>query len=137
MNYFFSGTLIFLLGGFAAIFLKEKYKSVIFLAFAAAAQFFILPDAVSVLIYGGKLQAQIYFTGPIGVSFIRMDPLAAVFVLIISIGSLLAAIYSISYMKMYSGNKAGLSSYYFFLGMMTSSMLLVVTVQNAILFLIP
>lgn len=136
MNYFFTGTLLFFLGGLAAIFLKEKYKALAFLAFAAAAQFFILPDAVNVLIYGGKLEAQLYFNGPIGVSFIRLDPLATVFVLIISIGSLLAAIYSIAYMKMYSGNKAGLSSYYFFLGMMASSMLLVVTVQNAILFLI-
>ena len=39
-------------------------------------------------------------------------------------------------MKMYSGDSAGLSSYYFFLGVMASSMLLVVIVQNALFFLL-
>lgn len=136
MNYFFIGTLLFLLGGLAAIFIKEKFKAVVFLIFAAAAQFFILPDVFNALINGSIFEAHLYFTEPIGISFIRLDPLAAIFVLIISIGALLAAVYSAAYMKMYSGKKAELSTYYFFLGLMTSSMLLVVTVQNAILFLI-
>jgi formate hydrogenlyase subunit 3/multisubunit Na+/H+ antiporter MnhD subunit len=136
MNYFFIGTLLFTLGGICAIFFKEKFKALVFLIFAAAAQFFILPDAFNALLIGSKYEALLYFTQPIGLSFIRLDPLAAIFVLIISIGALLAVVYSISYMKMYSGRKAELSAYYFFLGVMTSSMLLVVTVQNAILFLI-
>jgi len=136
MNYFFTGILLFSLGGFIPIFLKEKFKAAVFLIFAAAAQFFILPDVFNALINGSVFEAHLYFTEPIGISFIRLDPLAAIFVLIISIGGFLAAVYSVSYMKMYSGKKAELSMYYFFLGLMTSSMFLVVTVQNAILFLI-
>jgi formate hydrogenlyase subunit 3/multisubunit Na+/H+ antiporter MnhD subunit len=130
------GTLLFSIGGFASIFLKEKYKALVFFFFAAAAQYFLLPGVFNVLLSGIRLEARLQFTGPIGISYIRIDPLAAIFILIISIGALLAAVYSISYMKMYSGKRANLSSYYFFLGLMISSMLLVVTAQNAILFLI-
>jgi formate hydrogenlyase subunit 3/multisubunit Na+/H+ antiporter MnhD subunit len=136
MNFFFTGTLLLFIGGITTIFVKEKYKALVFLIFAASAQIFILPGVFNVLIYGNILETQLQFTEPIGISFIRLDPLAAIFVLIISIGALLTAVYSIAYMKMYSGKKAELSTYYLFLGIMISSMLLVVTVQNAILFLI-
>ncbi|MHB1686731.1 MAG: proton-conducting transporter transmembrane domain-containing protein [Ignavibacteriaceae bacterium] len=136
MNNIFIGTILFFAGGLFAIFFKEKFKGITFLVFAAIAQVFILPETLRILLNGGQTEARLFFSEPIGISFLRLDPLAAMFVLIISLGSLLAAIYSTGYMKMYSGNKAALSSYYFFLGMMTSSMLLVVTVQNAILFLI-
>jgi formate hydrogenlyase subunit 3/multisubunit Na+/H+ antiporter MnhD subunit len=136
MNFFFTGTLLFSIGGFAAIFLKEKYKALVFLILAVTAQYFILPDIFNVLISGTRLEAPVQFTGPIGISYIRIDPLSAFFVLIISVGALLVAVYSCAYMKTYYGKKAGLSTYYLFLGILISSMLLVVTVQNAILFLI-
>jgi hydrogenase-4 component B len=133
---FFAGTALFFIGGLAAIFVKEKFKAIAFLVFAVLAEFFLLPSIMRILLYGGQLETQLAFSIPIGISFIRLDPLAALFTLIISLGSLLAAVYSIGYMKMYSGDTAELSSYYFFLGMMVSSMLLVVVVQNALLFLI-
>lgn len=136
MTGFFIGTVLFFLGGISAPFLKERYKAKVFAAFAGLAQFFLVPPLIAVLVHGGQIEARFPLSDPIGISFIRLDPLAAVFALIISIGSLLAAVYSTGYMKMYSGNTSGLSSYYFFLGLMSSSMLLVVTVQNAILFLI-
>jgi formate hydrogenlyase subunit 3/multisubunit Na+/H+ antiporter MnhD subunit len=136
MNYFFTGTLLFFFGGLMAIFVNEKFKAAVFFIFSSIAQLFILPGVFNVLISGNEIVAHLYLSEPIGISFIRLDPLSAVFVLIISIGALLAAVYSAGYMKMYSGRKAELSGYYFFLGIMVSSMLLVVTVQNAILFLI-
>ena len=143
MNEFLIGILLFFTGGIASIFFKEKLKGIAFLIFSVIAQFFILPVALQILLYGGQKEIQLYFSEPIGISFLRLDPLAAVFILIISAGSLLAAVYSIGYMKMYSelparqaGNKAALSGYYFFLGLLSASMLLVVTVQNAILFMI-
>ncbi len=98
-------------------------------------QFFILPGIFAAL-NGTFYETVISFTDPIGISYFRLDPLSAVFALIISIGSLLAAVYSIGYMKMYQKDRAALSYYYFFLGLISFSMLLVVVVQNSILFLI-
>ncbi|MHB8337184.1 MAG: proton-conducting transporter transmembrane domain-containing protein [Ignavibacteriaceae bacterium] len=136
MNYLLTGTILFFVGGLFAAFIKEKFKGMLFLVFAALAQVFILPETLRVLFTGSQIEIQLFFSEPIGISFLRLDPLAAMFVLIISLGSLLAAIYSNGYMKMYSGNKSALSSYYFFLGLMVASMLLVVIVQNAMLFMI-
>ena len=130
------GTALFSVGGLISLFLKEKYKSVAFIGFAALAQLFILPIVIRMLLSGGQIEAQVYFSEPFGISPFRLDPLAALFALIISLGALLAAVYSHGYMKMYSGDTAELSSYYFFLGLMSFSMLLVVVVQNALLFLL-
>ena len=136
MNSFLLGVVLFFAGGLAAIFTNEKSKVKVFTFFALVSQVFILPGAFGILFYGGQLETKFYFSDPIGIAVIRLDPLAAIFVLIISIGALLASVYSNSYMKMYIGKHLSLSTYYFFLGLMTSSMLLVVTIQNAILFLV-
>jgi hydrogenase-4 component B len=130
---FLLGVFLFFVGGVAAIFFKEDMKGKIFLGFAGVSQLFILPVVVGVLLNGRQLEMPFYFSEPIGIAILRLDPLASLFALIISVGALLASIYSIGYMKMY---RSGLSAYYFFLGLMSASMLLVVVVQNAILFLI-
>ena len=133
---FLIGTALFSVGGLVALFLKEKFKSITFIVFAVIAQIFILPSVIGILLSGGQIDAQSFLSEPIGISFIRLDPLAALFALIISLGALFAAVYSHGYMKMYAGDTAELSSYYFFLGLMSSSMLFVVIVQNALLFLV-
>jgi len=136
MNIFLIGIILFFVGGIASAFFNVKLKGKVFLIFAVISQFFLLPEIFSVLFSGNHLESIFHFSEPIGISFFRLDPLAALFALIISLGSLLASIYSIGYMKMYNDERSSLSSYYFFLGLMTSAMLLVVLVQNAILFLI-
>ena len=132
----FIGAGLFLAGGVAAIFVNERLKAPVFFLFAAAAQFFVLTVVVATLTGGGQLALPVYFSEPIGAAFFRLDPLAALFALVTSIGVLLTSIYSIGYMKMYSGEHAELSSYYFFLGLMAGSMLLLVTAQNAIVFMV-
>lgn len=136
MDSFLIGTGLFSVGGLISLFVKEKIKPIAFLIASVAAQFFILPSAFEILLTGGLLETQVNFSEPIGNVFIRMDGLSALFAVIISFGGLLVSIYSLGYMKMYRGESSALSSYYFFLGLMISSMLLVVTVQNALLFLI-
>lgn len=136
MEYFLFGILIIFAGGIIAIFTREKFKGTAFLIFAVVLQFFILPSVFKVLIYGGQIESVLLFPEPIGTAYLRLDPLAAVFALIISLGALLFAIYSIEYMKMYSGKKAELSSYYFFSGLLITSMMFLIVAQNAILFLI-
>lgn len=136
MNILLIGIILFFVGGIASAFFNVAAKGKVFLIFAAISQLFLLPEIFGVLFNGNQLETTLNFSEPIGISFLRLDPLAALFALIISLGSLLASIYSIGYMKMYNDEKSSLSSYYFFLGLMTSAMLLVVIVQNAILFLI-
>ncbi len=130
------GVILFLIGGIISIFFGEKLKKIVFLSFAAVAQFFILPQSFNILLNGGQTEAKFILSDPLGACSFRLDPLASLFVIIISTGSLLCAIYSGSYMKMYSYKKISLSTYYFFLGILSVSMLLVVIVQNALVFLI-
>lgn len=131
-----AGVALFFAGGVAAIFVNERMKAGVFFIFAAASQFFILPPVIGTLLGGGQLVMPVYFSEPIGTALLRLDPLASLFALVTSVGTLLTSVYSIGYMKMYSGERASLSSYYFFLGLMVSSMLLLLIAQNAILFLI-
>lgn len=133
---FLAGVALIFAGGIAAVFAGERAKAWVSFIFAAAVQFLILPAVVRTLLNGGQLVMPIYFSEPIGAAYLRLDPLAALFALVTSVGVLLTSVYSIGYMKMYGGQRASLSSYYFFLGMMSAAMLLVEAAQNAILFLI-
>jgi hydrogenase-4 component B len=136
MTSFLVGVLLFPIGGLVAAFFKVKFKAIAFAIISFVAQFFLLPVVLQILVDGGQIEKQLSLSEPIGISFLRIDPLAAFFVFIVSLGALFTAVYSIGYMKMYLNEKAKLSSYYFFLGLMTSSMLLVAVVQNALLFMI-
>ncbi len=136
IDYFLLGCIFFFAGGISSIFIKGKMKRISFLLFGVIAQFFILPTAFSVLLNGRSLEKIISLSEPIGTSAFRLDPLAAFFIIIISAGSLLASIYSMEYLKHYDENKYSFSSFYFFFGLLISSMLFVVVIQNSILFLI-
>ncbi len=131
----FGAALIFV-GGIAAMFVPEKAKAWAFVLFAAVAQFVILPAALKVLLNGQQLALPLFLSEPIGEAYLRLDPLAALFVIVTSAGSFLTPIYSIGYMKMYHDRGMSLSSHFFFLGVMSASMLLVEVTQNAILFII-
>lgn len=130
------GTAVFFAGGVLELCNRRKRAGVVFTASAALAQLFILPQAFQILTRGNSLSFAVDFSFPIGTAFLRLDPLAAFFVLIISIGGLLAAVYSLGYMKMYRDGRYSLSSYYFFLGLLFTAMLLVTVVQNVLLFMI-
>ncbi len=136
MTAILTGIILFLTGGVISIFFRDKLKKIVFISFALAAQFFLLPQSFNILLSGGQAEAKFILSDPLGICSFRLDPLASLFVIIISIGSLLSAIYSSSYMKMYASKKLSLSSFYFFFGILSVSMLLVVIAQNAIVFLI-
>lgn len=130
------GAALFLAGGTLAVFAGKAWKGPVFAASALGAQGFILPAALGVLSGGAERILTLPLSAPIGPTVLRLDPLAAFFVLIIGLGGALAAVYSIGYMKMYSGDRPALSSYYFFMGLLVASMLAVVVVQSAVLFLV-
>ena len=136
MNLFLIGTLFFLLGGIASIFASGSNKSIIYIIFSAVATLLSSFALFSVLLTGDSLQIELQLGEPIGRSLLVLDPLSSFFALIIIAGSFLASVYSAGYMKMYKGETAKLSTYHLFLGLMSTSMIFVVIVQNAILFLI-
>jgi formate hydrogenlyase subunit 3/multisubunit Na+/H+ antiporter MnhD subunit len=67
---------------------------------------------------------------------LRLDPLAAFFLLLIAISAVFTAFFSAGYMKMYQRSRYSLGGYYCALGILAATMLLVVVVQNALAFLI-
>jgi len=132
-----TGAGLFLFGGLLAIPAKKQWRGMLFIVISLIAQFFILPPVIKILYGSPVISINLNFSGPIGNAGLLVDPLAAFFMLIISIGGLLAAIYSAGYMKMYrDDDRYSLGSYYFFMGLLIAAMLMVVIIQNALLFLI-
>lgn len=71
---------------------------------------------------------------PYGSLYFRLDALSAFFLLPIFLISALAALYGVQYLEAYRGRKA-LAPPWFFLNVLTASMVVVVLAHNAILFL--
>ncbi len=137
MSSLFAGVALFFVAGLLAIFLPQRWQGIGYVIFAAAAQIFLLPAVTKILLGSPALSWTLTFAGPIGTASFRGDPLAAFFIFFISIGGLLAGVYSLGYMKLYQHEgRASFTTYYFFMGLLVTAMLLVVLVQNALLFLI-
>lgn len=137
MSLLLAGIALFFLAGLIAIPLPRQQKGMAFVILAACAQILILPLVIKILLGSPSLNWVITFAGPIGDARFQLDPLSAFFIFFISVGGLLAGIYSLGYMKLYQHDmRASFATYYFFMGLLIAAMLLVVLVQNALLFLI-
>lgn len=133
MIFLFTSIILFVFSSLAQILLKEKYKAIIFTLFSGLATVLGLIPTTIALFKIQTLTSNLDFKGLIGnVNFV-LDSLSAFFVLIILVIGFLAVIYSNKYLKLY---KKDLSTHYFFLGIFIPSMILVVTVQNILMFLI-
>lgn len=129
----FTSIILFVFSSLAQILFKEKYKAIIFTLFSGLATVLGLIPATIALFQNKTFLKAINFNGLIGnVNFV-LDPLSAFFVLIILIISFLSIIYSKKYLAPYKKDE---SAHYFFLGLFIPAMILVVTVQNILFFLI-
>lgn len=90
--------------------------------------------ALQVLLSGRSLSLSLPWAVPGGEFALLIDPLAAYFVLPISLLSLFCAIYAGPYMR-HAGQTRSLGPHWFFFNIMVTAMLLVVTAANAVLFL--
>jgi formate hydrogenlyase subunit 3/multisubunit Na+/H+ antiporter MnhD subunit len=90
--------------------------------------------ALQVLLSGLSLSISLPWTVPGGEFNLLLDPLAAFFVLPISVLSFFCALYAGPYMAA-DGRTRYLSGHWFFFNLMVLAMLLVVTAANAVLFL--
>ena len=130
-----AGISAILFGGILSLFFKDRFKSRIVCLFTGAGAVMTLIPAFSALLGGTILTAEFELSYPVGTVSVVVDPLAAFFVILISVMCFIASIYTMGYMKSYNDKGHTLSSHYLFLSMLTSSMLAVVVIQNAIAFL--
>ena len=72
---------------------------------------------------------------PFGSANMAVDPLSAVFAVVIALVTMLAAVYGSEYLRMHAGRK-NLGVSWFFFNLLTASMLMVVAARNGVLFLI-
>lgn len=113
---------------------KDNYANVWSSTFAILGSLFGLLSALSAFVSGGFL-LEIPSTFPILHFSLKMDYLSAFFVAIISLISLMAAIYGIGYVKHYY-KKYNIGSLGFFFNSFIIGLLLVVVAHNAVFFLI-
>lgn len=130
MEIYLLGILILSAGGILSLFFNEKFKLKIVSFFACLSTALIIP---SLFISADKTLGISSIFGEISFA---TDPLSAFFAGIISIFTSLATIYANGYTAQYFGKNKKTAAHCFFLPVLISAMLLVVTVQNAFYFLI-
>lgn len=134
MEYFFVGIAILFLSGIFSDLFKNKI-SVLSMIVMISAIFTTIP-ATKVLLTGESLIQTFSFNKLFAdVNFV-LDPLSAFFVLVIAVMSLISIVYSKGYLQPYIDKGKNIKAHIVFLPILVASMLLVVTCQNALMFLI-
>lgn len=136
MEIYFLALGLLLLGALLSVVVKERFKFKVCSVFSLLSAVLLLLPAAAVMLTGVPLSTTVYMSPILGdVNFV-IDPLSAFFVIVISIMSFLGTVYANGYMKPYFDKGMNVSSHCFFLMMLIMSMTMVVTVQNALFFLI-
>lgn len=135
MEIFFAGIILFVSGGLLSEFIHFRFKPVISLIFSSAGS--VLTGYASMLSLSGRCTPGILFhmNFPFGDTGFIMDSLSALFVFIFSLIYLPVSIYSYGYLSHYNNGKRE-RLHYISLSLLISSMMLVVTVTNSIMFLV-
>lgn len=136
MNSFFTGIIILFLSGIITTAFSNRLKITIISLLTAIAGVFCFIPAVNVLTSGEKLIQSFEFNKLFSTVNFVIDPLSAFFILVISVMSLVSVIYSKGYLKPYIEKGKVINSHLIFLPVLIASMMLVVTCQNALMFLI-
>ena len=136
MELFFISICLLVLGGIISIFVKENYKMRFCAVITGISTLLLALPSIFCLLSGETLGVQIYLPSVFGVVDFIIDPLSAFFILVISILSFLGTTYACGYIKPYLNKRMNLSSHTFFLMLLIASMISVVTVQNALLFIV-
>ena len=128
------GTL--LAGALLSVIVKDSLKLKVCSLFSFLSAVMLFLPAAAVILTDTPLRADVYMSPLLGnVSFI-IDPLSAFFVIVISFMSFLGTLYANGYMKPYLDKGMNTASHCLFLMFLIASMIMVVTVQNALFFLI-
>ncbi|MGN1152883.1 MAG: proton-conducting transporter membrane subunit [Candidatus Gastranaerophilaceae bacterium] len=135
INYFL-GIIIFLLSGFVSMKFSKENKITALSALSLLGSVSCLIPAIQVLITNKTLVQTFNFNSLFGTVNFVIDPLSAFFIIVISVMSSIAVVYSKGYLTPYIEKGKNINSHLVFLPMLIASMLLVVTCQNVLVFLI-
>ena len=134
--YFFSLGMLFL-GALLSIILKDESKKIKACSVCSViSTLFMLIPAIQVIKTAKHIETVFYTSPLLGYIDISIDALSAFFLIVISIMTSLGIIYANGYLKPYLNKGKNISAHCFFLMMLIASMIMVVTVQNALFFLI-
>ncbi len=135
MEPYLFGVGLYLVTGVVSLLVGERAKSGVVLAGALPATLLLVVAAIRVLA-GESARLSIVLGYPIGAASFVLDPLSALFAVVIAIGGLASLLYAGGYLRSYLGSGRTIGSHWFFLVLLIVSMLLVVVIRHAILFLI-
>ena len=136
MEIYFLALGILFAGALLSIIVNDNWKFKVCSVFSLLSTLLLLLPSFAVILTGMPCGQNVYMSSLLGnVSFV-IDPLSAFFVIVISIMSFLGTLYANGYMKPYLNKGMNTSSHCFFLMTLIASMIMVVTVQNALFFLI-
>ncbi len=137
MGIYFFSIVILLLGALLSVVIKDDNKKLKSCSICSVLSTILtLIPAIYTIKTGMPLQISIYASPLLGYVDIVIDALSAFFLIVISIMSSLGIIYANGYMKPYLNKGMNISSHCFSLMLLVISMMLVVTAQNALFFLI-
>ena len=136
MKIYFLSLGLLLLGALVSIVVKDSRKFKVCSIFSFLSTALMLLPAAAVMLTGVTLKQGFYMSPVLGEVNFVIDTLSAFFLIVISVMSFLGSIYANGYMKPYFEKGMNVSSHCFFFMMLIASMLMVVTVQNALFFLI-
>ncbi len=135
MKPYLLGVGIYLATGLTSLLVGERAKSGVVLAGALPASLLLLVAAIRAMA-GQTARLSVVMGYPIGAAVFVLDPLSALFVAVIAVGGLASLVYAGGYLRPYLGTGRTIGSHWFFLVLLIVSMLLVVVIRHAILFLI-
>lgn len=136
MTIFFFGVLLLFLSGIFATFFAKDLKIIFTSFFSIIGAILCSVPAIKVFVNNEVASSTMNFSHIFGEVNFSIDTLSAFFVLVIAIMSLMSVVYSKGYLKNYIEKGKNINSHLLFLSTLIASMLLVVTCQNALMFLI-
>lgn len=122
-------------GGILAFVAPRRIAARTFTLFAIAGALLVAPVSVGVLVSGGTLEAVASTTSWFGSATLAIDPLAALFSVVIALGAAFGGVYSSTYLAKLKHGEISIRPFYLFYGLLCGSMFMVVLLRNSLLFL--
>lgn len=135
MFIYFTAVLIYFIGGLVSEFVGRKYKLLTYtISSVLASSIFIIYSLFNIAT-NNTVKFSLYLNFPFNKVDFVLDQLALFFVLIISLGNLVTAVYAKGYLEKYIDIGRG-TLHFISMALLSISMIMVVSVSNALFFLV-
>lgn len=136
MMFFITGISLIAFSALCSLILPSRAKTAASSSLISAGAVFCAIAAVKVLLTAEPLSLTFTVAHPFGAVQLAIDSLSAFFILLISVGSVLSAIYACGYLAPYRKAGRGIGAHLFFYNCLIGSMLLLVTVNHSLFFML-